>query len=144
MQIHHLVIVPQGTQITGNHPRGLPGTVVRGLNRQLCELRNLLNIVGLIHFLEERGGDIRQHVGVHADMDGQLGVVWVVTADRPTVERGEELGTGADVAPLAQGIDLEIVGVVDAVTLEVGDSLVIVVAVLPIRTAHYPKVVQVG
>ena len=77
-------------------------------------------------------------------MYGQIAVDRELTADSPTVERGEELGTGADVAPLAQGIDLVIVGVVHPVSLEVGDSLVIVVAVLPIGTTDYPEVVEVG
>ena len=77
-------------------------------------------------------------------MNGQFGIICNLGGMLATIERTEELGTGADYAPFAQGVHVVIVGIMFAVILKRGDTLLIIVAVCPIRRTDNPKVIEVG
>ena len=74
----------------------------------------------------------------------QIPIVREFSAYHTTVERWEELCTGAYVSPFAERIDLVIVGVMDAVMLKCGYCLVVIIAIRSIRATYHPKVVEVG
>ena len=140
MQIY-LIGVTILTKSHGNDFRCLACRVVRALNRKLINLRNLLNIVVLILFLEECCRHIRQHIGVHADVNWQLWVILELSAYHTTVERWEKLCSSAEVSPLTKRIHLVVVWVIDSVVLESGNRLLVVVAVFAVWRTNYPKVV---
>ena len=120
--------------------RTLAGCIVRTLGRNLINLPDC-NAIKIVN-LPECVRDIRQHVVIDAYMEREVGIVFALASVLASVERAEELGTGADNAPFAQSVHVIIVGVVDAIFLKVGDTLFIIVSVGTVRRTYNPKLLR--
>ena len=77
-------------------------------------------------------------------MDGEVAVIFDRLHMLADVERTEELASRSYHTPLAKRIDIVVVWIVQTVILEVCNTLLVIVAIFPVRRADHPEVVKIG
>lgn len=88
--------------------------------------------------------DERQHIIIDRKMNRQTRIIRALSRMLSSFERAEKFTAGTYDSPFAQCIDIIVVRIVDTVFLEVGDTLLIVIAVCAVRRSDNPEVIQIS